>query len=112
MSVEHIVAAFYFIALLLAALCLARAHRESKINLWDMVTATDRAGKERTDGRKMFETGAFFVMTLTFAVLTVTAKLTEWYALIYVGAWVTARIFRDKAQMQQRLTDGSAPSGA
>lgn len=90
----------YILTLLLAAFCLARGHRGGYINLWDLITATDRSGKTRTDGRKLFEVGAFFVMTITFYFLTVTGKMSEWYALIYAASWITSRTLRDFAKLK------------
>ena len=104
LSIEYLGNAIYMITLLLAALCLARGHRENKINVWEIVTSTDRNGIVRTDGRKLFECGAFFVMTVTFYFLTVTGHMTEWYALIYASAWVAARGLRDMAQIKQQQT--------
>lgn len=106
LPLDRIGNAVYILTLLLAALCLARGHRQKHINLWDLVTATDRAGHRRTDGRKLFEVGAFFVMTITFYFLTVTGKMSEWYALIYAAAWVTARTFRDLVQLKQQQIAG------
>ena len=110
-SIEHLGNAVYMLTLLLAAFCLARGHRQGHINLWDMVTATDRSDTRRTDGRKLFECGAFFVMTVTFYFLTVTGKMTEWYAFIYAGAWVTARGLRDMMQIKHEAMQqkGGAP---
>lgn len=111
LSIEYIGNAVYVITLLLAALCLARGHRQGRIDLWHLITATDRTGVTRTDGRKLFETGAFFVMTVTFYFLTVTGKLTEWYAFIYAGAWVTARGLRDWAQLRQQQAQDKPAGG-
>ena len=104
-EIERIGNAVYILTLLLAAFCVARGHRQGHLNLWDLVTSTDRAGKVRTDGRKLFEVGAFFVMTVTFYWLTVTGKMSEWYALIYAASWVTARTLRDFAQIKQQKGD-------
>lgn len=91
----------YVLMLLVVVLCLYRGHRGKHINLWECVTSTDKKGITRTDSRKLWEAGAFVVMTIGFAYLVVQDKLTEFYALIYVGAWVTARTMRDR---EQRLT--------
>ena len=98
----------YVFTLLIIVLCMYRGHRQARINLWEVVTATDKEGKTRTDSRKMFEAGAFTVMTISFAYLVVQDKLTEFYAAIYVGAFVTARIFRDRAQIADRALDVKA----
>lgn len=94
----------YFAAILTVAFCLWRGHRSGYINLWDTVTTT-KDGQIRTDARKLFEAGAFVVMTIGFSYLVVQDKLTEAYAAIYVGAFVTARIFRDREQRLNRQID-------
>lgn len=105
-EIERIGNFVYILTLLLAAFCVARGHRQGHLNLWELVTATDRNGTKRTDGRKLFEVGAFFVMTVTFYFLTVTGKMSEWYALIYAASWVTARTLRDFAQIKQGQAKG------
>ena len=92
----------YIGTLVLLVLCLARGHRRGEINLWDLVRAT-KDGKVFTDGRKLFETGAFAVMTVTFCYLALVDKLSEMYATLYVGAFVAARYLRDR---EQRLNKG------
>lgn len=96
---------FYVLTLLLGVLCIARGHRQGKINLWHLVTATDRNGIERTDGRKLFEVIGMSVMTITFYFLTVTARLTEWYVLIFALAVIGGRVARDMAQIKQAALD-------
>lgn len=88
-------------------ICLGFGHRKGKINLWELVTATDKQGNHRTDSRKLFETGAFLVMTIGFAFLVVVGKLTEFYALIYVGTFVAARSMRDREQRLNRIIDNT-----
>lgn len=95
----------YVLILIVIVACLYRGHRNGNINLWEIITATDRAGVTRTDARKLFEAGAFVIMTIAFAYLVVQDKLTEFYAAIYVGAFVTARIFRDREQRLNRMLD-------
>lgn len=95
----------YVSILVVIVLCLYRGHRQGHINLWEIVTSTDKTGRTRTDSRKLFEAGAFVVMTIGFAYLVVQEKLTEFYAAIYVGAFVTARIFRDREQRLNREID-------
>lgn len=104
----------YIGALLWLVVCLGFGHRMGKVNLWELVTATAKDGKVRTDGRKLYECGAFLVMTLAFAYWAVIDRLTEWYALLYVGAWVAARSMRDR---EKRLntkpddTEATLPGG-
>lgn len=105
-------AAWGYIAVLVwVVLCLWRGQRQGKINLWDMVTATDKSGVPRTDARKFFECGAFVVMTVAFSYLVVVDKLSEAYAAIYVGTWVAARSMRDREQRLNRVLDMAKEKG-
>jgi hypothetical protein len=97
--------AMYVIALALVALLLAIGHLRGKINMWDLVTSTDSKDIVRTDPRKMFECGAFVVMTIAFSYLTIVGKMTEFYATIYVGAFVAARTLRDFAQLKDKALE-------
>ena len=81
---------------------LLRMHRDKELpKLTDLLTSTDRKGKVRFDARKCFEAGAFLTTTWAFVFLTAQGKLTEFYMISYVGAWVVARSMRDR---EQRLT--------
>lgn len=95
----------YVLTLLVVVLCLYRGQRHGHINLWECVTATDRKGQKRTDSRKLMEIGAFVVMTVGFAYLVVQDKLTEFYAAIYIAAFVAARSLRDREQRLNRVID-------
>jgi hypothetical protein len=104
-------APWIYVATLVALVaCLYRGHRAGRVNLWELVTARDRAGRDRTDGRKLFETGAFLVMTTAFAYWALVDRLTEWYAGIYVGAFVVARMARDREQRLNRALELGAPA--
>jgi len=100
----------YLLLLLTAVLCLWRGHRTGAINLWDTVRTTKK-GKDGapdfiyTDPRKLFEVGAFVVMTCGFSYQVIQGKLSEWYAGIYVAAFVTARALRDREQRLNRVLD-------
>ena len=96
----------YIATLVVLVLCLARGQARGNIDLWDLVRAS-KGEKVFTDGRKLFETGAFAVMTITFCYLALLDKLSEMYATIYVGAFVTARFLRDR---EQRLNLGPPKS--
>lgn len=100
---EHVGSVIYAGTLLALAACLYVGHKRDRINIWELFTATDKAGICRTDGRKLFEAGAFIVMTVSFYFLTITGKMTEWYALIYVGSWVGARAWRDYAKIRDTV---------
>jgi len=108
---EYFIADWLYLALLLTAiLCLWRGQRAGVIDLWDTVRTTKKGqdGQYRTytDGRKLFEVGAFVVMTCGFSYLVIQGKLTEFYAVIYVSAFVTARSLRDREQRLNRALDG------
>ena len=100
----------YGLMLLVIIVCLYRGHRSKDVNLWDVITSTDKTGKVRTDARKLFEAGAFTVMTIAFSYQAILGKLTEWYAAIYVGAFVTAKWLRDREQRLSRQQTGEAPA--
>ncbi|SRR5258708_16886717 len=97
--------AMYVLALLVIIIVLIIGHLRGKINMWELVTSTDKEGKVRTDPRKMFECGAFVVMTIAFSYLTIVGKMTEFYATIYVGAFVAARTLRDIAQLKDKAIE-------
>lgn len=108
MTLEQLAVAGYLVMLLWIAVCLSWGHRTGKVNLWEIVTTTDRNGIRRTDGRKLFEAGAFVVMTATFVLISVTGRLTEWYAFVYVASWVAARGWRDYQQIRHDSVLGSS----
>ncbi len=97
--------AMYVLALGVVLLVLVIGHLRGKINMWELVTSTDKTGIMRTDPRKMFECGAFVVMTIAFSYLTIVGKMTEFYATIYVGAFVAARTLRDFAQLKDKALE-------
>ena len=81
------------------AVTLLRMHRDpQQPNLLDLITSTDRTGRARLDPRKCFEAGAFLTSTWGFVFLTASGKLTEFYFIGYMGAWVGARFLRDREQ--------------
>lgn len=101
--------AIYVFTLAMVIICLYKGQRQASINLWDMVTSTDRQGAVRTDGRKFFEVGVFVVMTVGFSYLLLIGKMSEFYAVIYVGSFIGARALRDREQRlnkQLGLTEG------
>lgn len=111
--IEHFGNGLYALTFLVAAFYLLRWHHEGKIKLHELFTSTDREGTVRTDGRKLFEAGAFFVMTVSFYFLTVSGKMSEWYALIYVGVWVGARTARDLTKIsEERASQAPTPKEA
>ena len=101
----------YILVLVCLVVCLGRGHRAGKINLWDLVTATNDEGKVHTDGRKLFEAGAFAIMATAFAYWALIDRLTEWYALLFVSSFVVARAWRDREQRLNKQID-KAPAGA
>ena len=103
-----IVAFILFIAF--AAVSLYRVHKDKSAgspNLLDLLTATDKKDNVRFDARKCWEAGAFFTSSWVFIYLTITGKLTEWFFIGYMAAWVVARAMRDR---EHRLGNGHAPA--
>lgn len=91
---------------LLAGISLARVQvskRQDMPNLLDLLTATDKKGKTRYDARKCFECGAFAVSTWAFVYITTANRMTEWFFVGYMTAWVGARWLRDR---EKRLEQG------
>ena len=97
--------AIYVVVLLIVVACLWRGQHKGKIDLWDLVTATGKQGTVRTDARKLFEVGAFVVMTVGFSYLLLIGRMSEFYAGIYVGAFVGARYLRDREQRLNKQMD-------
>ncbi len=83
-------------------------HRRGALDLNDLITSTDKKGKTRVDGRKLGEIGAWYVMTLGFWYLVVHDKVTEFYVIAYLGAFVTARFLRDREQRLNKQIDIAA----
>ena len=78
---------------------LLKMHRDpAQPNLTDLITSTDKTGKVRYDARKCFEAGAFLTSTWGFVFLTASFKLTEFFFIGYMSAWVGARFLRDREQ--------------
>jgi hypothetical protein len=92
-----------YIAVLVFTICFfLYGHLKDEINIWELVTTTDKTGKKRTDPRKLMEFSAFLVMTYGFSYLIITNHLSDWYALTYVAAFVAARTARDFAQLKDK----------
>ena len=108
-SAEQVGNIIYLLTLVIGVFCIARGHRQGKINLWELVTSTDRNGVVRTDGRKLFEVIGMSVMVITFYFLTITARLSEWYVLIFAVSVIGARIARDIAQIKQAALGAQPP---
>lgn len=92
----------YMFVLLWVCLCLGAGHHRGKINLWDTITTT-KSGRTFTDAKKLAYIGSFVVMATGFAYLAMVDKLTEWYAMIFVAAWVTGKFLGDREQRLQAL---------
>lgn len=105
---EYFIADWLYLAVLMTAvLCLWRGHRTERIDLWDTIR-TKKGDATYTDPRKLFEVGAFVVMSCGFSYMVIQGKLTEWYAGIYVAAFVTARYLRDREQRLNKALDVQA----
>lgn len=103
---QYYIADWLYLAILLTAvLCLYRGHRGGNVDLWDVIKATGKDGKVHTDPRKLFEAGAFVVSTVGFSHMVIQGKLTEWFVMFYLAAWVTAKTLRDREQRLNRMID-------
>lgn len=109
-SAEQVGNFIYLLTLVGGVSCVARGHRTGKIDLWHMVTSTDRCGVVRTDTRKLFEVVGMSALTITFYFLTVTRALSEWYVLIFAVAVIGGRIARDIAQIKEAALGTARPS--
>jgi hypothetical protein len=98
----------YVAVFLWCCICLLVGHRAGKINLWDCITTT-KDSRTFTDAKKLAYIGAFVVMSVTFAYWGMVDRLTEWYALLYVGAWVTGKFLGDREQRLQQEIKAKAP---
>lgn len=104
--VEQLGNAMYLTVFLWIAVCTLFAHWRGKVNLWDLVTSTDRNGTVRTDSAKFFMTGAFVITSVTFCYLAVTKQLSEWYVAIFLAAFLGERFRRDLMQLKQIVALG------
>lgn len=78
-----------------------------KFNLLE-IFAFDKYGKP--SATKIRLNLAFLITCWAFIYLTMADKLTEWYVLIYIGAWVTDNIMDKKQRLQDMMhTNTSAP---
>lgn len=93
----HIAPWLYMLAMVWLCVCLYFGHRSGKINLWDCVTTT-KGDKTFTDSKKLAYIGTFVVMAIGFAFLALTDRLTEWYATIFVAAFITGKFLGDREQ--------------
>jgi len=71
---------------------------ETRPDLMDLLTSTDKTGKVRFDARKCWEAGAFVTSTWGFVFVMVDGKMTEWFFGGYMATWVMARALRDREQ--------------
>jgi hypothetical protein len=89
---------------------LVRAHFDPEApSLLDYLTATGADGVVHFDPRKSFEAGAFLVSSWGFVALVLAGKLTEFYFLGYMSAWIGARFLRDREQRLNRANEPVEP---
>lgn len=93
----------FILVLLWCCVCLGYGHRAGKINLWDLITTSKRLvdgaeSRSFTDPKKLAYVGAFVVMTVGYAYLCLLDRLSEWYAVAYVGAFVLGKWLGDREQ--------------
>ncbi|MCC7144230.1 MAG: hypothetical protein IT349_19215 [Candidatus Eisenbacteria bacterium] len=92
----------YLVAWSMIFFAIYRAQRDGKINLWDLVTTTDKQGIVRTDPRKTFEAGAFSSMFVGSIYLGFQGKIVSGegiaYMTLFTSLFVAARTLRDREQ--------------
>lgn len=98
----------YMCVLLWVCGCLFVGQRTKRIDLWTTITVT-KGGKEYVDPKKLAYVGAFVLMSITFAFWGMIDRLTEWYAALYVGAWVAGKWFGDREQRLQQQQPKEVP---
>ncbi len=94
----------YLLVLIWPLLCLTYLHWRGKVNLISAILTT-KDGKEIVDNRKLCYIGTFAVMATAFAYLALTDRFTEWYALIFVGTFVTGKALGDREQRLNRANE-------
>lgn len=100
---NFVMAVVFGLLAILAGLLTWRLNRQDNgLDFSDLITSTDRKGRVRVDARKCFELGAFLTSTAVFAFITVVDKLTEWFFVGYMTAWVGARWLRDRERRLDR----------
>lgn len=103
MSAAEIAPWLYMGVLLWVCCCLGYGHHNKLIDLWTLITTT-KGDKTYVDGKKLAYVGSFVVMSITFAYWGLIDKLTEWYAALYVAAWVAGKWLGDREQRLKPTT--------
>lgn len=96
-AIRQIAPWLFITTLLWCCGCLAYGHRSGQINLWTLITAS-KGEKQYVDPKKLAYIGVFVVMTIGFSYLSLFDRLSEWYAGIYVGAFVLGKWLGDREQ--------------
>lgn len=84
--------------------CLSYWHATGKIDLLTTITTTKDA-RTFVDGKKLAYIGAFAASTIAFAYLAVTERFTEWYAMLYLSAFVAGKWLGDREQRLQKANE-------
>lgn len=101
----------YVGVLVWVCICLAIGHLGKKIDLWSAITTSkkldDGTVKTIVDPKKLAYIGAFVIMAVTFAYWGLINRLSEWYATIFVAAFVLGKWLGDREQrLQQQKPQG------
>lgn len=108
MTAANIAPWVYLLVLLWVIFCLAHGHRAGRIDLWTLITTTKNE-KTYVDGKKFAYIGAFVIMAITFAYWGMIDKLTEWYAALFVGAFVVGKWLGDREQRLNSQPQAGGP---
>lgn len=101
---QYYIADWMYLAILLTAiLCLYRGHRSGKIDLWTVITAHGKGTV--VDGKKLFAAGAFVSATCWGAHMAIQGKMTEWFMVLYLSAFVAYKWAGDREQRLNRMID-------
>ncbi len=87
---------FSFITFLMGMIVLVRIHFSDTYRKFDLVKLIAIDDKGNLSDSKVRLNFAFIVTTWAFVYLTMSDHLTEWYVTVFLGAWVTDRIFARK----------------
>ena len=101
---EELAAAIYIFALVWPLVCLSYYHFKGKIDLLTAIT-TMKDGKTYIDAKKLAYVGTFAVGSIAFAYLAITDRFTEWYAMLFFGAFVFGKIAGDREQRLNRANE-------
>jgi len=105
---EDLAAWIYLATLLWPLACLTWLHVKGKVDLMSSITIS-KDGKTYVDGKKLAYVGAFAVAATAFAYLAVTDRFTEWYASLFLAAFVGGKWLGDREQRLSKQAEQAKP---